>query len=126
MPNSLKQGANMAAKPFYLVRLEDASGVSGTGRVAQGIVFDNGRVAMTWLSEHPSTTVYDNLGEVRAIHGHEGRTEIQIEPDWKRIANELKAAIKNFSLSSAIMPMLPNESASSVFLKDLPEKEDQS
>ena len=74
MPNSLKQGATMAAKPFYLVRLEAASGVSGTGRVAQGIVFDNGRVAMTWLSEHPSTTVYDNLGEVRAIHGHEGRT----------------------------------------------------
>ena len=65
----------MAAKPFYLVRIEDASGVSGTGRVAQGVIFDNGKVALTWLSDHPSVTVYDNIGEVRAIHGHEGKTE---------------------------------------------------
>ena len=28
-------------KMFYLKRAEDESGVSGTGRVAQGFVFDN-------------------------------------------------------------------------------------
>ena len=80
-------------KMFYLVRKEDESGVSGTGRVAQGFVFDNGRVSVTWLSEHPSTTVYDNIGEVRAIHGHEGKTEVVFEPDWKRAYNELKSAM---------------------------------
>ena len=46
-------------KMFYLKRGEDESGVSGTGRVAQGFIFDNGKVAVTWLSEHPSVTVYD-------------------------------------------------------------------
>ena len=47
-------------KVFYLNRVEDESGISGTGRVAQGFIFDNGKVAVTWLSEHPSVTVYDN------------------------------------------------------------------
>ena len=36
-------------KIFYLKREEDESGISGTGRVAQGFVFDNGKVAVTWL-----------------------------------------------------------------------------
>ena len=48
-------------KIFYLNRTEDESGISGTGRVAQGFVFDNGKVAVTWLSEHPSVTVYDSI-----------------------------------------------------------------
>jgi len=48
-------------KMFYLKRVEDESGVSGTGRIAQGFIFDNGKVALTWLSEHPSVTIYDKL-----------------------------------------------------------------
>ena len=71
-------------KIFYLKRLEDESGVSGTGRVAQGFIFDNGKVAVTWLSEHPSVTIYDSIGEIHAIHSHEGKTEIIMEPDYKR------------------------------------------
>ena len=31
-------------KVFYLNRVEDESGISGTGRVAQGFIFDNGKV----------------------------------------------------------------------------------
>ena len=94
-------------KVFWLVRKEDESGISGTGRVAQGFVFDNGRVALTWLSDHPSVTVYDNLGEVRAIHGHEGKTEVEMEPDWKRSFNELKAALVEFDLVTTIRDALP-------------------
>lgn len=43
------------AKLFYLHRVEDDSGISGTGRIAQGVIFDNGKVALTWLSDTPST-----------------------------------------------------------------------
>lgn len=114
----------MAAKPFYLVRIEDASGVSGTGRVAQGTIFDNGKVALTWLSDHPSVTVYDNIGEVRAIHGHEGKTEVQMDPDWKRIANELRSAILGFSLPNSVLSNLPGEGTAASFLRT--EKEDLS
>jgi len=52
---------DLIMKIFYLNRAEDESGISGTGRVAQGFVFDNGKVAMTWLSEHPTVTIYDNI-----------------------------------------------------------------
>jgi len=49
---------DLIMKIFYLNRTEDESGVSGTGRVAQGFIFDNGKVAVTWLSDHPTVTVY--------------------------------------------------------------------
>ena len=64
---------NDLTKIFYLNRTEDESGVSGTGRVAQGFIFDNGKVAVTWPSEHPSVTVYDNIGEGHAILATEER-----------------------------------------------------
>ena len=85
--------------------------ISGTGRVAQGFIFDNGKVCVTWLSEHPSVTVYDNIGEVRAIHGHAGKTEIVMEPDYKRAFNELRSFIDGFSLAETLSEKLPMDSA---------------
>lgn len=61
---------------FYLERDVDASGVSGTGRVAQGFVFKDGTCALRWLTEHRSTAVYASLAELEAIHGHNGSTRI--------------------------------------------------
>ena len=89
-------------KIFYLKRVEDESGVSGTGRIAQGFIFDNGKVALTWLSEHPSVTVYDSIGEVHAIHGHGGKTEVIMEPDYKRAYNEMKSFVDNFKLEDVM------------------------
>ena len=100
-------------KIFYLKREEDESGVSGTGRVAQGFVFDNGKVAVTWLSEHPSVTVYDNIGEIHAIHGHGGKTTVEFEPDYKRACGEFKSFIDNFSLSDLAKEKLAPESPAS-------------
>jgi hypothetical protein len=97
-------------KIFYLNRTEDESGISGTGRVAQGFIFDNGKVCVTWLSEHPSVTIYDNIGEVRAIHGHAGKTDIIMEPDYKRAFNELKSFIEGFSLHDVCTEKLPMDS----------------
>tara|TARA_B100000963_G_C22126526_1_gene451373 strand:+ start:154 stop:495 length:342 start_codon:yes stop_codon:yes gene_type:complete len=100
---------NMSAKIFYLNRTEDESGISGTGRIAQGCVFDNGRVALTWLSEHPSVTIYDNIGEVRAIHGHSGKTEVIMEPDYKRAFGELKSAVATISIMDIAKDRMPTE-----------------
>ena len=97
-------------KIFYLNRTEDESGVSGTGRVAQGFIFDNGKVCVTWLSEHPSVTIYDNIGEVHAIHGHQGKTQVVMEPDFKRAFNELKSFVESFSLADTISEKLPVDS----------------
>lgn len=108
-------------KCFYLWRVEDESGVSGTGRVAQGFIADNGRVSLFWLSEHPSVTIYDNIGEVKAIHGHSGKTEVRMEPDYRRAFNELKSALSEVTLKDAAMKRLPVEGAAASLMKD-PEK----
>ena len=110
-------------KIFYLNRTEDESGISGTGRIAQGFIFDNGKVALTWLSEHPSVTIYDNIGEVRAIHGHGGKTEVIMEPDYKRASGELKSFIENFSLEDiALEKLSPESPASKLLSKNKKEK----
>lgn len=98
------------AKLFYLQRTEDESGISGTGKIAQGVIFDNGKVALTWLSEHPSVAMYDNIGDVRVIHGHEGKTEVVMEQDWKRSFNELKSALHNFDMVSVMKGCVPEGS----------------
>ena len=61
---------------FYLERDEDVAGVSGTGRIAHGVMFDDGRVALRWLTERASTATYDHLVDVWRIHGHEGKTRL--------------------------------------------------
>lgn len=61
---------------FHFVRLEDASGVSGCGIVAEGVVFSNGKVAIEWISAHPSINLYESIEDVEYIHGHQGKTKI--------------------------------------------------
>jgi hypothetical protein len=63
-------------KLFELRRTEDESGVSGTGTVAQGVIFDNGKCVLTWLTEYTSIAVYDDIETVRRIHGHNGKTKV--------------------------------------------------
>ena len=70
---------------FVLNRREDATGISGTGVVAEGIVFSDGVVALRWIVPPgnpghgwPTSVVFHDHGvaSVRAIHGHGGQTEI--------------------------------------------------
>jgi hypothetical protein len=62
---------------FVLIRHHDISGVSGTGVVAEGILFRDGAVALHWLGDHPSTTAWPSLDDVLAVHGHSGATVIR-------------------------------------------------
>lgn len=57
---------------FTLRRDRGVTGVSGTGDVAHGVRFFDGHVALRWLTEHRSTSVYGSMADVRAIHGHPG------------------------------------------------------
>ena len=61
---------------FELHRDVDSSGVSGTGVVAQGVEFDSGQCAMTWLTEWNSVAVYPDIATLEAIHGHNGNTRV--------------------------------------------------
>jgi hypothetical protein len=82
----------MGMRRFHFERLEDASGVSGCGVVAEGVVFSDGKVALEWFGSHSSTNLYGSLADVQFIHGHEGRTKIVFDdPDeCPRKKDELK------------------------------------
>jgi hypothetical protein len=69
---------------FHLVRNVDESGVSGTGVVAEGVLFSNGVVAVQWTSQWPTSVVFHERGleSVIAVHGHNGHTHVHwIDPD---------------------------------------------
>jgi len=59
-------------RTFYLDRPTDVTGVSGTGIVAYGVVFDDGTTVIRWRGEHRSTVVWPSLEDAEAIHGHHG------------------------------------------------------
>jgi hypothetical protein len=65
-------------KLFHFYRSEDETGVSGTGPVVEGVQFTNGWCALRWISNKSSICFYQSLDEVKAIHGHGGKTEIVI------------------------------------------------
>lgn len=66
---------------FHLERDEDESGVSGTGIVAEGVLFSSGKVVLSWLTEHTSLGIYDDLATAIQIHGHGGKTRIVFRDD---------------------------------------------
>lgn len=63
---------------FELHRTRDVSGISGTGVVAQGVEFDDGKVALRWLrpTGNHTTSIFDNIAAVEVIHGHKGAGSI--------------------------------------------------
>lgn len=62
---------------FYLKRLADVSGVSGVGRVADGVQWTDGQVTLHWRGARPSTSVWASMGDMLDIHGHGGSTVVE-------------------------------------------------
>lgn len=76
---------------FKVKRVEDESGVSGVGIVAEGVEFDDGTVAMRWLSNKASITFFLNIKHLKDLHGHGGKTKVSwIDPDPLADAEELE------------------------------------
>lgn len=63
-------------KRFVLKRLQDVSGVSGTGIVASGIQFSDGTCVLKWLTTTSSIGIYHSVIEMLSIHGHSDSTKI--------------------------------------------------
>lgn len=64
---------------FVLDRLEDVTGISGTGTVAEGIEFTDGIVVMKWIigDFRSISTWIQGIHAVEEIHGHNGKTVIR-------------------------------------------------
>jgi hypothetical protein len=61
---------------FHLQRTVDITGVSGTGRVADGVLWPDGTATLRWRGDRPSTVNWDRIADAEAIHGHGGHTVI--------------------------------------------------
>jgi hypothetical protein len=62
---------------FHLQRDHDVTGVSGTGVVADGVLWPDGTASVRWRSEHPSIVFWDRGAvSVKHVHGHGGATRI--------------------------------------------------
>ncbi len=65
-------------RTFELHRHQDVTGISGTGHVADGILWPDGTASVRWRGERPSVVFWDGgLASVVAIHGHGSATEIR-------------------------------------------------
>ena len=61
-------------RPFYLCRIQDVSGSSGTGVVAEGVEFSNGMCVMSWLTDISSIKIFQSMSDLDIVHSHGGLT----------------------------------------------------
>lgn len=64
-------------RTFRLIRTVDVTGISGTGVVAEGVIFQDGETVVRWLSITPSTNIYKNIEEVLKVHGDGDATSVE-------------------------------------------------
>jgi hypothetical protein len=63
---------------FELIRYEDETGISGVGKIAEGVQFSSGKCILAWtIKDIHSVTVYDAVEQMIKIHGHDGKTELK-------------------------------------------------
>lgn len=82
---------------YYLCRREDVSGTSGTGHIAELAEFDDRTVVVRWIGSMnatgvASTTVFNSMDDLLKVHGHEGRTHVDLVLDSERV-EELKSTV---------------------------------
>ena len=73
----MEESKLITSRRFWLVREEDVSEVSGTGVVADGVVFPGGVAVLRWRTAGVITAVYDSIESLEGIHGHDGKTKIE-------------------------------------------------
>lgn len=64
---------------FGLYRTDDVSGLTGTGIVAWGAWFPDGRVVTRWCSHangRSQVIIWDRLSDLLDIHGHGGKSRV--------------------------------------------------
>lgn len=86
-------------KTFTIVRNGDESGVSGTGRILDGIIFHNGKVVVCWRTDIDGTKhgdssigIYESFGAFRRIHidSHpDNKTEIHFNPETNELLDQI-------------------------------------
>lgn len=53
---------------FTMIIKKDETGVSGPGRVLDGIIFQDGKTVIYWRSDKPSIAIYNSFKEFQQVH----------------------------------------------------------
>jgi hypothetical protein len=77
MSTGLPDPDRTSPRRFWLVPHHDVSGVSGTGIVAEGILWSSGQVALHWPGQPQCTSTWASLQDLLAVHGHGGWTTVE-------------------------------------------------
>lgn len=84
-------------REFHFQRDHDVSGVSGTGRVAEGVIFEDGKVAIRWLTgNHKAITIFDSIEDAEAVHGHGGLTRVVMDDNLDECKAKLAKIVVEF------------------------------
>lgn len=61
---------------IMLYRRQDRTGLSGTGMVADGVVWDDGKTVLQWRDHGlgRQLEIFDDIAQLEAIHGHNGQS----------------------------------------------------
>lgn len=59
---------NSEPQLFTVIRVHDAGGISGVGRVLDGVLFPNGKVVICWRVAYETIAVYESFAAFKAIH----------------------------------------------------------
>ena len=90
-----QENGPMMTKTFKLIRQKDVSGVSGTGTVAEGVVFQNGKTILCWTRVPHSVTVFNSLDEMLMVHGHAGNTQLH----WDNCEVKVRSTFSRAAMS---------------------------
>ena len=91
---------------FTLYRKGDKSGVSGSGRVLDGVIFHNGWVVVCWRTDvdgarhgHSSLGIFASWADFQYIHvsAHRENETLIVYGDDTRLAEELSKALNSKS-----------------------------
>lgn len=55
-------------RAFHVLREADVTGISGTGRVLDGVIFHTGQVVVCWRSAHGSITIFEDWTAFENVH----------------------------------------------------------
>lgn len=82
-------------KTFYMTRDYDESGVSGTGKVLEGIVFSDGQTVIRWCvkGKPNSTAIYSTFEDFELIHVTSHPTN-GTKFYWEEQFNQIEKAIE--------------------------------
>ncbi len=80
---------------FFMERREDETGISATGRVLEGVLWQNGQVTVQWRPPMSTITIYKNFQTFLKIHvtSHPSKNVVVFIDEVEKSRVELVGAV---------------------------------